>query len=97
MRPPRQMALTRAEDITALVTHARRWLRRVNVPVNNAGLYLETAGPNRARPGERVRRPLEVVRAIIETNLLEDIPPKVPSLTNPMNAPIHRPDPIRRL
>src|SRR5215204_5675834 len=42
---PFRLDLTRAEDIAALVTHARRWLGRVDVLVNNAGLYLETAGP----------------------------------------------------
>jgi NAD(P)-dependent dehydrogenase (short-subunit alcohol dehydrogenase family) len=65
-----RLDLTRAEDIAALIEHARRWLGRVDVLVNNAGIYLETAGP---KVNERVSvfdARMEVVRAIIETNLL---------------------------
>ena len=65
-----RLDLTRAEDIAALIEHARRWLERVDVLVNNAGIYLETAGPD---TGERVSvfdARMEVVRSIIETNLL---------------------------
>lgn len=65
-----RLDLTRAEDVAALIEHARRDLERVDVLVNNAGLYLETAGPN---VGERVSvfdARMEVVRTILETNLL---------------------------
>src|SRR5271166_2806343 len=41
---PQPSFLTRAEDIAALVMYARRNLRRVDVLVNNAGIYLEISG-----------------------------------------------------
>ena len=41
---PFRLDLTRAEDIASLVAHARRRLGRVDVLVNNSGLYLEFAG-----------------------------------------------------
>jgi NAD(P)-dependent dehydrogenase (short-subunit alcohol dehydrogenase family) len=47
-----------------LVTHARRWLRRVDVLVNNAGLYLETAGPTVRDRVSVFDARMEVVRAI---------------------------------
>jgi NAD(P)-dependent dehydrogenase (short-subunit alcohol dehydrogenase family) len=39
-----RLDLTRAEDIAALVMHARRWLGRVDVLVNNAGRILSRLG-----------------------------------------------------
>jgi NAD(P)-dependent dehydrogenase (short-subunit alcohol dehydrogenase family) len=67
---PFRLDLTRAEDIASLVTHARRSLGRVDVLVNNAGLYLETAGPTVRDRVSIFDARMEVVRAILETNLL---------------------------
>jgi NAD(P)-dependent dehydrogenase (short-subunit alcohol dehydrogenase family) len=67
---PFRLDLTRAEDIAALVMHARRSLGRVDVLVNNAGLYLETAGPTVRDRVSVFDARMDVVRAIIETNLL---------------------------
>lgn len=67
---PFRLDLTRAGDIAALVSHARRRLGRVDALVNNAGIYLETAG---STVDERVSvfdAKLEVMRAILDTNLL---------------------------
>jgi NAD(P)-dependent dehydrogenase (short-subunit alcohol dehydrogenase family) len=65
-----RLDLTRAEDIAALVMHARRWLGRVDVLVNNAGLYLESAGPTVRDRVSVFGARMEIVRAILETNLL---------------------------
>lgn len=65
-----RLDLTRVEDIAALVTYARRGLGRVDVLINNAGLYLETVGPSVRDRVSVFDARMEVVRAIIETNLL---------------------------
>ena len=67
---PFRLDLTKAEDIAALLTHARRFLRRWDVLVNNAGLYLETAEPSVRDRVSVFDARMEVVRAILETNLL---------------------------
>ena len=67
---PFRLDLTRAEDIAALVMHARRRLGRVDALVNNAGLYLEIAGPAVRDRTSVFDARMEVVRAILETNLL---------------------------
>jgi NAD(P)-dependent dehydrogenase (short-subunit alcohol dehydrogenase family) len=67
---PFRLDLTRAEDIAALIAHARRWLGRVDVLVNNAGLYLERAGPTVSDRVSAFDARMEMVRAILETNLL---------------------------
>ena len=53
--------------------HARRRLGRVDVLVNNAGLYLETAGPTVRDRVSVFDARMDVVRATIETNLLGHI------------------------
>jgi NAD(P)-dependent dehydrogenase (short-subunit alcohol dehydrogenase family) len=72
---PFRLDLTRAEDIAALVMHARRWLGRVDVLVNNAGLYLESAGSTISDRVSVFDARMEVVRAILETNLLGHFAP----------------------
>ena len=67
---PFRLDLTRAEDIATLVVHARRWLQRVDVLVNNAGLYLETAGRTVRDRVSVFDARMEVIRSIIDTNLL---------------------------
>jgi NAD(P)-dependent dehydrogenase (short-subunit alcohol dehydrogenase family) len=67
---PFRLDLTRAEDIAGLVMHTRRWLGRVDALVNNAGLYLESGGPTVRDRVSVFDARLEVVRAILETNLL---------------------------
>lgn len=66
---PFRLDLTRAEDIAALVGHARRKLGRVDVLVNNAGLYLEYGGAAVRERTSVFDAQLQVVRAIMETNL----------------------------
>ena len=65
-----RLDLTRAEDIAALVMYARRNLRRVDVLVNNAGIYLEVSGTTVKDRISAFDARLEVVRAILETNLI---------------------------
>jgi NAD(P)-dependent dehydrogenase (short-subunit alcohol dehydrogenase family) len=72
---PFRLDLTRAEDIAALVLHAPRWLGRVDVLVNNAGLYLESAGSTISDRVSVFDARMEVVRAILETNLLGHFAP----------------------
>jgi NAD(P)-dependent dehydrogenase (short-subunit alcohol dehydrogenase family) len=67
---PFRLDLTKAEDIAALAAHARRWLKRVDVLINNAGLYLETAGPTIRDRVSVFDARMEVVEAILQTNLL---------------------------
>jgi NAD(P)-dependent dehydrogenase (short-subunit alcohol dehydrogenase family) len=67
---PIRLDLMRTEDIAALVAHIRRRLGRVDVLINNAGIYLETAGPTVRDRTSVFDARLEVVRTIIETNLL---------------------------
>jgi len=67
---PFRLDLTRSEDIAALIAHARRRLGRVDVLVNNAGVYLETAGSSVRDRTSVFDAQTQVVRAIIETNLL---------------------------
>ena len=50
--------------------YARRNLRRVDVLVNNAGIYLETSGTTVNDRISAFDARLEVVRAILETNLI---------------------------
>ena len=50
--------------------HARRNLRRVDVLVNNAGIYLEISGATVKDRISAFDARLEVVRAILETNLI---------------------------
>ena len=66
---PFRLDLTRAEDIAALVAHARRRLGRIDVLVNNAGLYLEIAGSSVRDRTSVFDAQMPVVRAIVETNL----------------------------
>ena len=65
-----RLDLTRPEEIAALVMHARRFLRRVDVLVNNAGIYLEIGGTTVNARISAFDARLEVVRAILETNLI---------------------------
>jgi NAD(P)-dependent dehydrogenase (short-subunit alcohol dehydrogenase family) len=65
-----RLDLTRAEEIAALVMYARRNLRRVDVLINNAGIYLEIAGTTVNDRISAFDARLEVVRAILETNLI---------------------------
>ena len=65
-----RLDLTRADDIAALHEHVRRRLGRVDALVNNAGIYVETAGPAVSKRISVFDARLDVVRAIIETNLL---------------------------
>lgn len=65
-----RLDLTKPEEIAALVMHARRDLRRVDVLVNNAGIYLEVGGTNINDRISAFDARLEVVRAILETNLI---------------------------
>jgi NAD(P)-dependent dehydrogenase (short-subunit alcohol dehydrogenase family) len=65
-----RLDLTRVEDIAALVGHARRRLGRVDVLINNAGLYLETAGSSVRDRTSVFDAQMQVVRSIFETNLL---------------------------
>jgi len=67
---PFRLDLTRAEDIAALIAHARRRLGRVDVLVNNAGLYLEYGGAAVRDRTSVFETQLPVVRVIVETNLL---------------------------
>jgi len=67
---PFRVDLTRADDIAALIAHARRRLGRVDVLVNNAGLYLEMGGTSVRDRISVFDAQLPVVRAIVETNLL---------------------------
>ena len=67
---PFRLDLTKAEDIAALVMYARRNLRSVDVLVNNAGIYLEIAGASVSDRISAFDARLEVVRAIMETNLI---------------------------
>ncbi len=50
--------------------YARRNLRRVDVLVNNAGIYLEVSGTTVKDRISALDARLEVVRAILETNLI---------------------------
>jgi NAD(P)-dependent dehydrogenase (short-subunit alcohol dehydrogenase family) len=50
--------------------YARRNLRRVDVLVNNAGIYLEVSGTTVKDRISAFDARLEVVRAIVETNLI---------------------------
>src|SRR5271168_5044882 len=59
-----RLDLTRAEEIAALVMYARRNLRRVDVLVNNAGIYLEVSGTTVKDRISAFDARLEVVRAI---------------------------------
>ena len=65
-----RLDLTRPEEIAALVMHARRFLRRVDALVNNAGIYLEIGGTTVNARISAFDARLEVVRAILETNLI---------------------------
>jgi NAD(P)-dependent dehydrogenase (short-subunit alcohol dehydrogenase family) len=65
-----RLDLTRPEEIAALVMYARRRLRRVDVLVNNAGIYLEGGGATVSDRISALDARLEVVRAILETNLI---------------------------
>jgi NAD(P)-dependent dehydrogenase (short-subunit alcohol dehydrogenase family) len=65
-----RLDLTRSDDIAALLEHLRRRLRRVDVLVNNAGIYVETTGPAVSKRISVFDARLDVVRAVIETNLL---------------------------
>ena len=65
-----RLDLTKPEEIAALVMHARRVLRRVDVLINNAGLYLESGGANINDRISAFDARLEVVRATLETNLI---------------------------
>ena len=67
---PFRLDLTRAEDVGALVAHARRRLGRVDALVNNAGLYLEYAGSSVGDRTSVFEAQMPIVRAIVETNLL---------------------------
>jgi len=67
---PFRLDLTRAEDIAALIAHARRQLGHVDVLVNNAGLYLEYGGAAVRNRTSVFDAQLQVVRVIMETNLL---------------------------
>jgi NAD(P)-dependent dehydrogenase (short-subunit alcohol dehydrogenase family) len=64
-----RLDLTRPEEIAALVMHIRRRLHRVDVLINNAGIYLESGNTVNDRISAFDAR-LEVVRAILETNLI---------------------------
>jgi NAD(P)-dependent dehydrogenase (short-subunit alcohol dehydrogenase family) len=65
-----RLDLTRVEEIAALVMYARRNLRRMDVLVNNAGIYLEVSGNTVKDRTSAFDARLEVVRAILETNLI---------------------------
>ena len=65
-----RLDLTKPEEIAALVMHARRVLRRVDVLINNAGIYLEVGGTNINDRISAFDARLEIVRAILETNLI---------------------------
>jgi len=67
---PFRLDLTRAEDIAALIAHARRQLGRVDVLINNAGLYLEYGGVAVRNRTSVFEAQLQVIRVIMETNLI---------------------------
>jgi NAD(P)-dependent dehydrogenase (short-subunit alcohol dehydrogenase family) len=67
---PFRLDLTRADDIAALVAHVNRHAKRIDVLVNNAGVYLEIAGSTVGARTSAFAARMDVVRAILESNLL---------------------------
>lgn len=67
---PFRLDLTRVDDIGALHTHIQRDFKRVDVLVNNAGIYLERAGAGINSRMSALTAQMSVVRAILESNLL---------------------------
>ena len=65
-----RLDVTRPEDVAMLMGFVRRKLRRVDVLVNNAGIYLEGAGASGDSRISAFDARLEVVRATLETNLI---------------------------
>jgi NAD(P)-dependent dehydrogenase (short-subunit alcohol dehydrogenase family) len=66
---PFRLDLTRADEIAALVAHVMRHVKRIDVLVNNAGLYLEYAQSVSAFTSALTTQ-MDVVRAILEANLI---------------------------
>ena len=62
--------LTRTEEIALLLSQLNRHGTRVDVLVNNAGLYLEYAGANVNSRISALTAQTSVVRAILDSNLL---------------------------
>jgi NAD(P)-dependent dehydrogenase (short-subunit alcohol dehydrogenase family) len=67
---PFRLDLTRSEDIATLAAYGRRHLRRVDVLINNGGIYLEGAGSSGDKRISAFEARLENVWATLNTNLI---------------------------
>jgi NAD(P)-dependent dehydrogenase (short-subunit alcohol dehydrogenase family) len=67
---PFRLDVTRADEIGALHAHIHRDVKRADVLVNNAGVYLERAGTGINTRMSALTAQTSLVRATLESNLL---------------------------
>jgi NAD(P)-dependent dehydrogenase (short-subunit alcohol dehydrogenase family) len=65
-----RLDLTRTDDIAALIAHIHLHIKRVDVLVNNAGVYLEISGSTENNLMSALSTQTSLVRIILESNLL---------------------------